>query len=38
MATELLVNQYAYEPTGSTTVALVHLFYSLTRKHSLGLF
>jgi len=28
---ELLVNQYAYKPTGSTTAALVHLFHSLTR-------
>jgi len=28
---ELLANQYAYKPTGSTTVALVHLFHSLTR-------
>ena len=27
---ELLVNQYAYKPTGSTTVALVDLFHSLT--------
>ena len=31
IAPELLVNQYAYKPTGSTTVALVHLFHSLTR-------
>jgi len=28
---EFLVNQYAYRPTGSTTVVLVHLFHSLTR-------
>ena len=27
---ELIANQYAYKPTGSTTVALVHLFHSLT--------
>jgi len=28
---EFLFNQYAYRPTGSTTVALVHPFHSLTR-------
>jgi len=28
---EFLLNQYAYRTTGSTTVALVHLFHSLTK-------
>jgi len=28
---ELLLSQYAYRPTGSTTAALVHIFHSLTR-------
>jgi len=28
---KFLLNQYAYRPTGSTTVALVHVFHNLTR-------
>ena len=27
----VLLNQYAYRPTGSTTAALIHVFHSLTR-------
>jgi len=28
---ELLINQYGFRPTGSTTSALIHLFHSITR-------